>query len=96
MPHVIKNTENLIQEKKRPLGQANKEWQGGQKKESQRRKYKAMVCAHTGLSGVVADQGQKERFIPVMIRRTFPVGPGPRFHSRALCMKEAPIDVTCL
>lgn len=48
-----------------------------------------MVCACTRLPREVADKGQKQLVIPAMIRWSFPVGPGPRLHSKALYMKGA-------
>lgn len=54
-----------------------------------RRKYKVMVCTSIGLPSEVADKGQKQLFIPAMIRWSFPVGSGPRLHSKVLCMKGA-------
>lgn len=66
--HIIRNKENLIQETEDHPGQANKERQGGQKKENIRRKYKAMGLASTGLPGDVSDKGPKQLFAPALIR----------------------------
>lgn len=89
MPYIIKNKENMIQKTEDHPGKAHKERPGDQKRESRRRKYKVVICANSGLPSQVADKGQKRLFIPVMIRWFFPVGPGPRLHSKALCTKVA-------
>lgn len=89
MYHVIKNKENLIHDTEDHPGKAKRKGKETREGKNIRRKYKVVVCTSIGLPSEVGDKGQKQLFIPAMIRWSFPVGPGPRLHSKVLCMKGA-------